>query len=605
MTWLLIAIFGQIILGTAAIADKLFLRSRVSDPIIYTFWIGILGIFSATLLPFGFLHLAFPFILIGIVSGIVFILSLLALYTVLAKTDASSSLPFIAALVPLSTLPFSIVLIAAHVSGMDIVGIVFLVTGAFFFFFATQKAMRMNLILWIAGSAALYGFSSVLQKIVFEHSNFVTGFFWAKMGEVTGALFLLLLPQLRKRILHARVKISGSSWVWYAANRVWASFGSVLLNIAIFLSHPALVQSTQSFRYVVIFTASWLVLHERVRGRELRLKIIATVFIAIGIGWLGVIEYARSIPYDANRTITWGITFSSKYSQKLGLNWKENFNAIIDQLHPKEMRLIAYWDDIEKDHGIFDFSDLDWELARAREQGISVVLVIGMKTPRWPECHVPVWARELTSQDRERALNDYIPRVINRYRDDPEIDKWQIENEPFLKFGLCAMRNADFLEHEVALVRSLDSGHQIIITDGGEFGSWNRAIRAGDIFGTTMYRRVYPPSMGRYIGVVDYPLSPSFFRFRQKFARWLTGEYKKPFIVIELQAEPWGAVEVPLLSYEEQINIFPPDYFRETIQYAKDTGFDEYYLWGAEWWYYVGITHNNWTYWNEVKNLMK
>ena len=37
MTWLLVAIIAEIILGTASIYDKLLLRRRVADPIVYTF----------------------------------------------------------------------------------------------------------------------------------------------------------------------------------------------------------------------------------------------------------------------------------------------------------------------------------------------------------------------------------------------------------------------------------------------------------------------------------------------------------------------------------------------------------------------------------------
>ena len=604
MTWLLIAISAQIILGTAAVADTLVLRTRVPDSLVYTFWIGVLGVFSALLLPFGFMHLSLVFILLALVSGIIFIISLLSLFQALIKTDASLTLPFVAGLVPLFTLPISALLIGMRLGAMDMIGMGLLILGAFTFFFSEQKQLSGRLIVLLTMSAALYAFSTVLQKIIFEHSNFVTGFFWSKMGEVLCAVIFLAFPRMRKRIFHASISIPTSNRLWYLANRAWAASGSVLLSAAVFLSHPATVQSTQSFRYVVIFIASWLVLRERSRGKALWLKILATFFIFVGIFWLGVTDYARSIPYDANREIRWGITFSDKYSRALGLDWRANLNAIVTELRPKKMRLIAYWDEIEKERGAYDFSDLDWELDRAREQGIRVTLVVGMKVPRWPECHVPAWAQALAPDDRETLLREYIPQVIERYKNHPEIAAWQVENEPFLKFGLCATRGADLLNQEIVLVRSLDAAHPIIVTDGGEFGLWTKAIRAGDIFGTTMYRRVYPPTIGRYTGIIDYPFRPSFFRLKQKLARFLTGEKEKPFIVIELQAEPWGNVEIPLLPYQEQIDIFSPDYFRETIEYAKQSGFDEYYLWGSEWWYFAGAAHGNWTYWNEVKKLL-
>jgi hypothetical protein len=144
----------------------------------------------------------------------------------------------------------------------------------------------------------------------------------------------------------------------------------------------------------------------------------------------------------------------------------------------------------------------------------------------------------------------------------------------------------------------------VLVTDSGEFGMWFGAARIGDIFGTTMYRRVYPPSIGHITGVIDYPIGPSFFRLKEKIMRFLIQDDDKPFIVAELQAEPWGKFILPEIPYEEHLELFPIEYFRETIEFAKQTGFDEYYLWGAEWWYWVGAEHNNWEYWEEVKELI-
>ena len=68
-------------------------------------------------------------------------------------------------------------------------------------------------------------------------------------------------------------------------------------------------------------------------------------------------------------------------------------------------------------------------------------------------------------------------------------------------------------------------------------------------------------------------------------------------MVIELQGEPWGMHEIPDLPYQEQISLFSPEYFRDTIRYAKETGFDEYYWWGAEWWYATGEKYGDARYW--------
>jgi drug/metabolite transporter (DMT)-like permease len=606
MTWLLIAITAQIVLGTSVVFDKLLLKRGFVDPWVYAFWFGLLGIFSFLLLPFGVANIPLAVIPAALVGGAFFIAAMLCVFLAIRKADVAGTLALVGALSPIATLTVGSLLKKQFLGFGDLVAFGILIFGGFLFFVTEKKELRVTVFLLSLGGAVCFGISNVLTKITFEASDFLAGFFWPRMGGILFALALLLIPRIRQRIFMLSETASTTNRGWYFANRVYGSLGSFLVSGAIFLAHPALVDATQSMRHVVIFLAGWFLLKERARGLRVIGKMSATTCIAIGLIVLGLVTYAAALPVDPHRDITWGITFSDKYSRdKLGLDWQANFNAIIDELRPKKMRLIAYWDEIEKEHGTFDFSILDWQMDRIAERGIGVVIVVGMKEPRWPECHIPAWAASANEAVREEALREYIRATVERYRGNPALAAWQVENEPFLKFGLCATRPRHALEQEISLVKSLDSARPIIVTDGGELGLWNAAIRAGDIFGTTMYRRIYPPSIGRYVGVIDYPLSPSFFRFRQKLARLLTGEYEKPFIVIELQSEPWGSVEVPFISYEEQTAIFPPDYFRETIQFAKDTGFDEYYLWGSEWWYYVREKEGDARYWDIVKDLLE
>ena len=96
-----------------------------------------------------------------------------------------------------------------------------------------------------------------------------------------------------------------------------------------------------------------------------------------------------------------------------------------------------------------------------------------------------------------------------------------------------------------------------------------------------------------------------YFRIKEKIIRFLINDYNKRFIVIELQAEPWSPKGLWEISYEEQMRLFRLDYFIGTIKYAKETGFDEYYLWGAEWWYYLKEKYNDSRYWDYGKILFR
>ena len=159
----------------------------------------------------------------------------------------------------------------------------------------------------------------------------------------------------------------------------------------------------------------------------------------------------------------WGVNFSSEYAKELGLDWQETYDAILQDLRPKAVRIAAYWDSIEMTRGEFYFSELDWQMDRAEQEGVKVILAIGMKVPRWPECHIPLWAWEAGITEREQALRTYMRHVVERYRNHTALWRWQVENEPYVHFGICPERPDDFLINELQLVASQDDAHQIVV----------------------------------------------------------------------------------------------------------------------------------------------
>jgi len=295
--------------------------------------------------------------------------------------------------------------------------------------------------------------------------------------------------------------------------------------------------------------------------------------------------------------IIWGVNFSFKQAERLSLDWREVYENALTDLKAKHIRVAVHWDAVEADKNQFFFEDIDWMMERAREEGAEVILAVGMKTPRWPECHVPSWAATLPQLEQQKEISEMLTALVTRYRDHEALGAWQVENEPLFPFGECPWMDSTFLKDEISLVQSLDSGHDVFTSDSGELSFWWQAATLGDKVAVTLYQKAWFEPLKRY---VDYPLPPVFYGRKA----WLVEQvFGKEVFVGELQAEPWTPFALEDASLTEQAKTMDIARFKDNIAFAKETGLDTFYLWGTEWWYWLKEVHGNDEILKEAKKL--
>ena len=301
--------------------------------------------------------------------------------------------------------------------------------------------------------------------------------------------------------------------------------------------------------------------------------------------------------------INYGTTFSDKYATQLGLDWKQVFTASLDDLGIRHYRLVAYWDEIEAERDVYNFDNIIWQLEEAQKRDAFVIMTIGRKVPRYPECFEPQWWKDMEDQkERNRELLEYIEVATTTLKDYDVIKIWQVENEPFFEFGECdPSPTQDVVAREIAVATSIDD-RPIIVQDSGEGGFWFPAYQVGDFLGISMYRRVWFDFWKLLLGnaiYFHYPLS----HWTYKIKAHLTLVPQDKIIVTELQAEPWGPVINHHLTKAEKDKTMSRHHFIDTIAYAQKTGFKNYYLWGVEWWFWEKFENDNPFYWDTAKAL--
>lgn len=326
---------------------------------------------------------------------------------------------------------------------------------------------------------------------------------------------------------------------------------------------------------------------------------VKNIFIVIGILLLGIYIMLWTMSIE-KYPVRYGVSFSKNYALDLKLDWKEAYAAILTDLKPEYIRLGVEWSDVEKERGVFDFTDIDFMMNEAEKNNTKVLLAIGQKVPRWPECYYPRWYHELTTEQKTTATFNYLENTVSRFKDHPALELWQVENEPYISFdfGECDSFNRDIVTDEIALVKKNDPLHKTITTDSGETSFWYDSINAADIFGTTMYRAVTGP-MGLHFYYNWMP--PGFFKAR---AYW-QGRTYSDFYISELQGEPWfagtNALETPIEEQEKTMNT---KRLQANMDVAERTGASRAYLWGTEWWYFMKEKKCDARYWELVKEKL-
>jgi hypothetical protein len=300
-----------------------------------------------------------------------------------------------------------------------------------------------------------------------------------------------------------------------------------------------------------------------------------------------------------------GFTFTPRQAEQLGLDWRAAFTAALE-LRPDLIRLGTPWSEVEPAPGAFAFRELDWLFEAAETARVALLLTVGMKSPRWPEFYLPHWLGEGLAGRRWRPISDdprvragvrrLIEVVVPRYRTQPALEAWQVENEPLDMAGPHGWRiGSPFLTEEVAQVRALDPSHPIVLTSFALTDplqllpgtSRARAARVAtlaaraDVLGLDLYTAVAVDLVGRPVAL------------RWRSSRWehplstylqAAADCQTPVWLTELQAEPWEPGQIVHLRSRDAASVTSA-IASDMLDRARQLQPPVVLLWGVEYWY--------------------
>jgi hypothetical protein len=316
----------------------------------------------------------------------------------------------------------------------------------------------------------------------------------------------------------------------------------------------------------------------------------------------------------------YGVNFSCKQAEYLGLACAPLFERILDDLGVRHVRISAYWSDIERRPGDYDFRSVDRLLDIARSRDARVTVSIGMRAQRYPEFWFPTWLRRSAELSPDQfpednpvvrtALLSYLEAAAAHIGAHPAVEAIQVENEPFVPSYAYETRwriRPEFLAEEIAVVRAHDpGGHPIVVSHA----SWTRLddhwrwiLDYADVVAQSVYvKRQRGPWDWFYI--FPYRLGPLTADLRRQAGE--AERREKELWIGELQAEPFEAPGVDVRQIPTgQAASFSAQRFDSNVELAARSGATRVYLWSAEWWLYLHDVRDEPELWTKARALFR
>jgi len=344
--------------------------------------------------------------------------------------------------------------------------------------------------------------------------------------------------------------------------------------------------------------------------RRVQVLAIALLIPFVLLGPLHLFMPATAKAHGIPAPVQVGISFSPQRAAYLGLDYRVAFKRL-EAMHFRVIRLSTYWDQVDRE----GYDQLDWLMSEARKSHQPVALTVGMKALGWPEFFIPASAAPVgglhQGQDvatdsafREAALS-FVDATVDRYRDNPVLIAWQVENEPFNRAGPQRLWiDAEFLRDEIASVRALDGHHRPVIVNafshfnlvfdqasarqGFDFRQWLgfdadsaerdglSVLGRGDVLGLDVYTAIGYQFLGSdHMSHADGDWPDRLARVRD-----LAHKQGKLAWITEAQAEPWESSD---LNYANPKST-SPSAIRGIFANLKDAGFTTILFWGSEYW---------------------
>jgi len=291
MIWLFIVILAHLFYALVFIIDKYILSQPLPHPMVYAFYVGILGIFVLVLIPFGFHFLSAWEIILVLLAGLADLVASILFYKALNLDEVSRIIPFSGSFLAIFILIISALTIGERLTTHQYLAFALLVSGSLLISLKRKILFEKPFSLALL-SSFLSAIFWVITKYIFIKTSFINGLIWVRTGAALMCLPLLIPSETRKLIFKKTKDLKIKTVKFFISDRLLSILAGFLMYLAVFLGSVTLVNSLKGLQYVFVLILALLFfrkipdLREEFSEKIIIQKIIAIILIGLGLAFL-------------------------------------------------------------------------------------------------------------------------------------------------------------------------------------------------------------------------------------------------------------------------------------------------------------------------------
>lgn len=315
--WIVIAIEAYLINAGVYVADKFLLSKKIHSSIAYAFYVGVWSVFNVCLLFLGPWVPTPRELILDLLAGFLFVVTLVFWYKALHQSEASRVVPIVGALVPIFSFVLSFVFLNETLSKTQFLAFVILICGGILIsikqtkVYWYQQVIRRfreiigdivgeipasvrptsRLLVNSIAAAVFFAVYYVLMKHIYMTQPFIGSFVYSRLGSFLGVILMLCVPDWRYAIVNQQKgSKTPKNMLFFFAVRLSAAAAFIMINWAISVGNVAIVNALQSVQYLFLFLIILLVsvkfpkvLNEQLGGGVFLQKLIGVAMICLGM----------------------------------------------------------------------------------------------------------------------------------------------------------------------------------------------------------------------------------------------------------------------------------------------------------------------------------